>query len=350
VSELGRRLEDYFYDLPEERIAQQGVEPRDHSRLMVVERGRGVREHARFYDLPRFLRAGDLLVFNETKVIPARLFGQKEGGARVEALLVRQQAPDRWWAMVKPGRRLKPGARVRFGSLAAEVVAVNDEGLRLLAFDAPVLEHLAELGQTPLPPYIHQPVAAERYQTVYARREGSVAAPTAGLHFTPRLLDELSEMGVEQARLVLHVGPGTFQPVKGSIEEHRMHSEYYEVPAKAAASQSGAGRRAAGGGGWHHGGANARVGLRSRRRTACGGGGDPALHPPTLRLQSSRRPDYQLSPSRQHPANAGGRLCRLPGNDERLSGGVARRLPLFQPWRRNADCLTGPVLYWTRLE
>jgi len=234
VSELGRQLEDYFYDLPEERIAQQGVEPRDHSRLMVVERGRGVREHARFYDLPRFLRAGDLLVFNETKVIPARLFGQKEGGARVEALLVRQQAPDRWWAMVKPGRRLKPGARVRFGSLAAEVVAVNDEGLRLLAFDAPVLEHLAELGQTPLPPYIHQPVAAERYQTVYARQEGSVAAPTAGLHFTPRLLDELSEMGVEQAQLVLHVGPGTFQPVKGSIEEHRMHSEYYEVPEKAA--------------------------------------------------------------------------------------------------------------------
>ena len=234
MSELGQRLEDYFYDLPEERIAQQGVEPRDHSRLMVVERGRGMREHASFYDLPRFLRAGDLLVFNETKVIPARLYGQKEGGARVEALLVRQQAPDHWWAMVKPGRRLKPGARVRFGSLAAEVVAVNDEGLRLLAFDAPVLERLAELGQTPLPPYIHQPVAAERYQTVYARREGSVAAPTAGLHFTPRLLDELSEMGVEQARLVLHVGPGTFQPVKGSIEEHRMHSEYYEVPAKAA--------------------------------------------------------------------------------------------------------------------
>jgi len=234
VSELGQRLEDYFYDLPEELIAQQGVEPRDHSRLLVVERGRGVRKHARFYDLPHFLRAGDLLVFNETKVIPARLFGQKEGGARVEALLVRQQAPDRWWAMVKPGRRLKPGARVRFGSLAAEVVAVNDEGLRLLAFDAPVLERLAELGQTPLPPYIHQPVAAERYQTVYARREGSVAAPTAGLHFTPRLLDELSEMGVEQARLVLHVGPGTFQPVKGSIEGHRMHSEYYEVPAEAA--------------------------------------------------------------------------------------------------------------------
>jgi len=234
VNEPGQRLEDYFYELPEERIAQQGVEPRDHSRLMVVERGRGVREHAHFYDLPRFLHAGDLLVFNETKVIPARLFGQKEGGARIEALLVRQQTPERWWAMVKPGRRLKPGARVRFGSLAAEVAAVNDEGLRLLAFDAPVLERLAELGQTPLPPYIHQPVAAERYQTVYARREGSVAAPTAGLHFTPRLLDELSNMGVEQARLVLHVGPGTFQPVKGSIEEHRMHSEYYEVPEKAA--------------------------------------------------------------------------------------------------------------------
>jgi len=234
VNEPGRRLEDYLYELPEEKIAQSGVEPRDHSRLMVVERGRGVREHARFYDLPRFLRPGDLLVFNETKVIPARLYGRKEGGARIEALLIREETPKRWWAMVRPGRRLKPGARVDFGGLQAEVVATNEEGLRLLAFSQPVREHLDRLGETPLPPYIHAPVEPERYQTVYARREGSVAAPTAGLHFTPRLLAELEEMGVEQARLVLHVGPGTFQPVKGSIEEHRMHSEHYEVPQKAA--------------------------------------------------------------------------------------------------------------------
>ena len=235
MSEPGRRVEDYDYPLPEERIAQEGVEPRDHSRLMVVERGRGVRAHARFFELPRFLRAGDLLVFNETKVIPARLVGVKEGGARVEALLVREEAPDRWWAMVRPGRRLRPGARVRFGELAAEVAAVDDEGLRLLVFSGAVRPRLERLGATPLPPYLHRPVDPARYQTVYARREGSVAAPTAGLHFTPRLLGELAAMGVEQARVVLHVGPGTFQPVKGAIEEHRMHAERYEVPAEAAA-------------------------------------------------------------------------------------------------------------------
>ncbi len=235
MSEPGGRLEDYYYDLPEERIAQKGVEPRDHSRLMVVERGGGVREHARFYDLPRFLRAGDLLVFNETRVIPARLYGVKESGARVEALLVEEEAPERWWALVHPGRRLKVGARVSFGPLAARVEAVNEEGLRLLVFDGPVRGRLEEVGETPLPPYIREPVPPERYQTVFARREGSVAAPTAGLHFTPRLLRRLAEMGVEQASVVLHVGPGTFQPVRGSIETHRMHAERYQVPGRTAA-------------------------------------------------------------------------------------------------------------------
>ncbi len=234
MSEPGSRLEDYRYDLPPERIAQEGAEPRDHSRLLVVDRRREAFEHARFYDLPRHLRASDLLVFNETRVLPARLRGLKEGGARVEALLVREEGPERWWAMVRPGRRLRLGARVRFGGLEAEVVAVGDEGLRLLAFSGPVRPRLEELGETPLPPYIRRPVDAARYQTVYARREGSVAAPTAGLHFTPRLLGELEAMGVEQARLVLHVGPGTFQPVKGSIEKHRMHAERYEVPPRAA--------------------------------------------------------------------------------------------------------------------
>ena len=235
MTKPGSRLEDYLYELPPGRIAQRGVEPRDHSRLLVVDRRREAFEHARFYDLPRYLRAGDLLVFNETRVIPARLFGVKEGGARVEALLVREEAPERWWAMVRPGRRLRPGARVRFGGLAARVAAVNEEGLRLLVFSEPVRPHLENLGHTPLPPYINQPVEPQRYQTVYARRDGSVAAPTAGLHFTPRLLAELEAMGVEQARLVLHVGPGTFQPVKGSIESHRMHAERYEVPAETAA-------------------------------------------------------------------------------------------------------------------
>ena len=235
MSEPGRRIEDYDYPLPKERIAQEGASPRDHSRLMVVERGRGVRAHARFFELPRFLRAGDLIVFNETKVIPARIFGVKEGGARVEALLVREEAPERWWAMVRPGRRLRPGARVRFGELTAEVAAVDDEGLRLLVFSGPVRPLLERLGRTPLPPYIHRPVDPERYQTVYASREGSVAAPTAGLHFTPRLLEVLEASGIEQARVVLHVGPGTFQAVKGTIEAHRMHAERYEVPAEAAA-------------------------------------------------------------------------------------------------------------------
>lgn len=235
MSEPGLRIEDYDYPLPEERIAQEGAEPRDHSRLMVVERSRAVRAHARFYELPRFLRAGDLLVFNETKVIPARLFGNKPNGARVEALLVRGETPRRWWAMVRPGRRLRPGARARFGTLEAEVLRVSEEGLRLLEFSGPVRAELERLGVTPLPPYIRRPVDPKRYQTVYARREGSVAAPTAGLHFTPRLLEELQASGVELAQVVLHVGPGTFQPVKGAIEDHRMHAESYDVPEEAAA-------------------------------------------------------------------------------------------------------------------
>ncbi len=234
MSSRGQRIADYDYPLSEDRIAQEGADPRDSSRLMVVARGRGVLEHSRFFELPRFLVSGDLLVFNETKVFPARLHGEKESGARIEVLLVRKEGADRWWALVRPGRRLKPGARVRFGALDAEVLQINDEGMRLLSFSAPVQEHLPGLGETPLPPYIHRRVDPQRYQTVYARYEGSVAAPTAGLHFTPRLLDELAEMGVEMAHVVLHVGPGTFQPVKGAIEKHRMHAEYFEVSEEAA--------------------------------------------------------------------------------------------------------------------
>jgi len=236
VSERGDKLSDYLYHLPAERIAQRGIEPRDHSKLLVLQRTSGAVKHRHFYDLPEHLRPGDLLVFNETRVIPARLRARKESGARVEVLLVRRQGPAFWWAMVKPGRRLKEGARLLLGNLRATVIRINDEGLRLLEFSEPLQPHLHTLGETPLPPYIHEPVEERRYQTVYARRDGSVAAPTAGLHFTEELLEKIAAMGVETARLVLHVGPGTFQPVKGSIEQHRMHAEVYHVPWQTAAA------------------------------------------------------------------------------------------------------------------
>lgn len=233
------KVEDFDYDLPPELIAQVPVEPRDHSRLLVLHRDGGAMEHVHFYDLPRYLRAGDVLVINETRVIPARLFGQKETGGRVEILLLRPLSDRTWEALVRPGRRLKPGARVIFSDeLAARVVKTLPDGNRLLEFDCrgDFAELLDRLGRVPLPPYITAELAdPERYQTVYGRERGSAAAPTAGLHFTPELLAEIERMGVDIARLTLHVGLGTFRPVKVErVEDHVMHEEYYAVSAAAA--------------------------------------------------------------------------------------------------------------------
>jgi S-adenosylmethionine:tRNA ribosyltransferase-isomerase len=224
----------FDYDLPPELIAQTPIEPRDASRLLVIERDTGTILHRHFHDLPEFLRPGDLLVYNESRVIPARLFGRKLSGGRVEVLLLRPR-DERVWETLVRGRGMRPGRRLMLldgpegepTGAEAEVLEVGERGLRVLAFDRPVLPLADEVGQTPLPPYIHEPLERdERYQTVYARTPGSAAAPTAGLHFTPELLLRLRDMGVRSAFVTLHVGLGTFQPVSEErLEDHVMHTE-----------------------------------------------------------------------------------------------------------------------------
>ena len=235
------KTSDFMYDLPEELIAQTPVEPRDHSRLMVVDKNTGAIEHKHFYDVIDYLNPGDVLVINETRVIPARLFGERAGGGACEVLLLRQLGPKRWETLVKPGKKLKPGAEITFGGgrLRARIAETTDVGGRIVDFDCDGTFEAAldELGEMPLPPYIHERLEdKERYQTVYAKQEGSAAAPTAGLHFTPELLDRIREKGVDVVPVLLHVGLGTFRPVKTeNVEEHEMHSEYFEVTAEAAA-------------------------------------------------------------------------------------------------------------------
>lgn len=236
------KTSDFDYVLPEELIAQTPIEPRDHSRLMVVHRGTGAIEHKHFYDLPQYLRPGDALVINETKVIPARLLGVKEDtGVPVEVLLLRRENATDWEALVRPGRRLKPGATCVFGDglLRCTVLEnVAETGGRLIRFQYEgVFEELLDrLGEMPLPPYIHEKLQDQsRYQTVYAKAEGSAAAPTAGLHFTPALLEQVRAMGVTVVPVLLHVGLGTFRPVKEEdVDKHVMHSEYYQVTREAA--------------------------------------------------------------------------------------------------------------------
>ncbi len=235
------KTSDFMYDLPEERIAQTPVEPRDHSRLMVVDRLTGEIEHRHFYDIIDYLNPGDALVVNETRVIPARLIGARAGGGACELLLLRQLGPKTWETLARPGRRLRPGAEVSFGEgrLTARILSETDAGGRVVEFacEGPFEAALDELGEMPLPPYIHEKLEdRDRYQTVYARQDGSAAAPTAGLHFTPELLERIRAKGIEIIPVLLHVGLGTFRPVKAEdIEEHVMHSEYYEVTPDAAA-------------------------------------------------------------------------------------------------------------------
>lgn len=235
------KTSDFDYELPEELIAQTPMEPRDHSRLLVYHRADQRVEHLHFYDLPRFLRKGDVLVINETKVIPARLLGEKEDtGVPVELLLLKRLERDVWEALVRPGRRLKPGAVCTFGNglLKAEIIESAEDGGRKVRFlyDGVFEEILDRLGQMPLPPYIHEKLQDKtRYQTVYAKEEGSAAAPTAGLHFTPQLLDTIRNMGVDIVPVVLHVGLGTFRPVKvEDVSQHHMHVEHYQVSPEAA--------------------------------------------------------------------------------------------------------------------
>ena len=235
------KLTDFNYDLPEELIAQDPLEKRSDSRLMVVGREDGSITHKHFYDIIDYLNPGDCLVINDTKVIPARLMGVKEDtGASIEVLLLKRKEEKIWETLVKPGKKMKVGARVVFGDglLTGEVVDIVEEGNRLIRFEYEGIweELLDQLGQMPLPPYItHQLKDKNRYQTVYAEHEGSAAAPTAGLHFTKELLQQIKDKGVDIAHVTLHVGLGTFRPVKvDNILDHHMHSEFYIVDQEAA--------------------------------------------------------------------------------------------------------------------
>lgn len=256
------RTADFDYHLPPQLIAQTPVEPRDAARLLVLPRNGGPPQHRRFAEIADYLPPGCVLVLNRSRVLPARLYGRREpGGGRVELLLLRRESPGRWQALGKPGRRLRPGTILRLEpidadtaaapanpaagqtgqsldpppAVTAEIVAAQADGVRIVQFSTE--DGLERLGQTPLPPYIHQqPADPERYQTVYARQPGSVAAPTAGLHFTPELLAKLQAQGIDTAFVTLHIGLDTFRPVSGDDPTaHTIHTEYYELPAETAA-------------------------------------------------------------------------------------------------------------------
>ncbi len=244
---------DFYYDLPQELIAQDPLADRASSRLMVLDKTTGGIEHKSFRDIVQYLRRGDCLVLNNTKVIPARLLGSKEDtNAGIEVLLLKRREKDIWETLVKPGKKARPGTRLSFGDglLHGEVLDVVEEGNRLIHFEYEGIfeEVLDRLGQMPLPPYITHPLKDKnRYQTVYAKHEGSAAAPTAGLHFTQELLSQIEAMGVTIAKVTLHVGLGTFRPVKvENILEHHMHAEYYQIEGTEAdkinAAKSGGGR------------------------------------------------------------------------------------------------------------
>lgn len=241
LNENEMKVTDYYFDLPQEQIAQDPLEDRSSSRLLVLDKETGEYSHHVFREITEFLKPGDCLVLNNTKVIPARLFGEKEGTqAKIEILLLKRKENDVWETLVKPGKKAKVGTKIIFGGglLVGEVVDIVEEGNRLIQFTYEGIfeEILDQLGQMPLPPYItHQLKDKNRYQTVYAKYDGSAAAPTAGLHFTPELLQQVKDMGVDIAEVTLHVGLGTFRPVKvDNILEHHMHSEFYMVTQEAA--------------------------------------------------------------------------------------------------------------------
>jgi len=236
------RVDDFDYILPESLIAQRPCDKRDESRLLVAHRKNNIVEHKHFYDIIDYLEPGDCLVLNNSKVLPARLFGIKEGtGAKVEFLLIKRIEGDLWQTMVRPGRRIKPGDVVEFGpGFSAVVKDFGDQGTRLVEFcyEGIFMERLEEFGTMPLPPYIERPTTDadhDRYQTVYCEPEGSVAAPTAGLHFTQELLQKITDRGIRLAYVTLHVGIGTFRPVKAAnVEDHEMHFEEFEIPQETA--------------------------------------------------------------------------------------------------------------------
>jgi S-adenosylmethionine:tRNA ribosyltransferase-isomerase len=236
------KTSDFYYDLPQELIAQTPIEPRDHSRLLVMDKKTGETTDRHFYDILDYLHEGDLLVINNSRVLPARLYGIKEGtGSHMELLLLEQKENMVWETLVKPGKKARLGAKFIFGDglLTGEIIEVKPDGNRLIRFESPknFFEALEEIGQMPLPPYITEKLEdRERYQTVYSKELGSSAAPTAGLHFTKDLMEKIRSKGVHIAEVTLHVGLGTFRPVKAEeITDHKMHSEHYHIPKETAA-------------------------------------------------------------------------------------------------------------------
>ena len=274
------RRQDFSFDLPQELIAQDPLKDRAGSRLLVLDKGTGETSHHVFREIKDYLHPGDCLVINDTRVIPARLIGSKIGtDAKIEILLLKRKEDNVWETLVKPGKKAKPGARISFGEglLIGEVIDVVEEGNRLVRFtyDGIFEEILDQLGQMPLPPYItHQLEDKNRYQTVYAKHSGSAAAPTAGLHFTPELLQEIEGEGVDIASVTLHVGLGTFRPVKvDNILEHHMHSEFYQIDESEAEKINRAKEK----------------GGRERL--------DRYLHLSGLQIQAVGLPDHQLPPA-----------------------------------------------------
>ncbi len=232
---------DFYYDLPERLIAQTPAEPRDSARMLVYDRGTGETAHRHFYDLPDYLKRGDILVINNTRVLPARIYGHKATGARVELLLHKRRSLTEWEVLARPARKAEPGTELIFSDrLRAVVTGRGEDGLRTVrfSFEGVFEDLLAQVGEMPLPPYIRRKPAetdAERYQTVYAKESGSSAAPTAGLHFTPGLMERVRAAGAEFVEVLLHVGLGTFRPVKTeNVLDHKMHSEFYAVSPEAA--------------------------------------------------------------------------------------------------------------------
>jgi len=224
------KLSNYLYELPNELIAQEPSDKRDESRLMVLDRSTGQRKEQIFRDVISYFKPGDALVLNDTKVIPARLIGRKETGGKVEIFLLEKVSTGKWKCLVKPGKRLKVGVKVDIEGISAEITEHLDSGERIVEFGSPDKD-IFEVGQVPLPPYIHNDsIDRNRYQTVYAKTDGAVAAPTAGLHFTPELLARIEEIGVEVLRITLHVGLGTFRPIKtDDIDDHKMEFEWFSI-------------------------------------------------------------------------------------------------------------------------
>ncbi len=236
MTEINFKTSDFYYDLPEELIAQTPIKERDHSRMLVIDKSTGEIEHKHFYDIADYFNEGDCLVINDTKVLPARLYGaKKDTESLIEILLLKRIDDKRWETLVKPGKKARMGAEIIFKEnlLSGKIVEVLEDGNRIIEFyyEGIFEEILDQLGEMPLPPYIHEKLEDKnRYQTIYAKNPGSAAAPTAGLHFNDEVLKKLSDKGVNIARLTLHVGLGTFRPVKAEfISEHKMHSEYYEL-------------------------------------------------------------------------------------------------------------------------